>query len=408
MNGTGAIGVPQGLPGVHKSKCVQCHMPPTSYGFGGLQKGGNHTFKVIYPVVATNATASGSTSTMPYSACSTCHDNQGDKALWLQDTIDQRQGAMKAKYATVATDLHNAGLRMGFTAPANATTDASYNGWLNTTLNTKGSANWSPDELRWQKALHRLDLHRGRGQLGYPQLAVRLAGDHRSGDLRQPGRKGTSDPDAQALQEERQEEREGHLLRYRQPRDSGHGPDPEEHAWRLRQLEVRNALRRQVLDQGQDDQHGYVPLQGLPRAKRGLRGQHVQRRQTGRQEEVAAQTAGLRVPHSCRRKGGSPHGGRPFTGPGEAVYEHLLVFANALQIVYTFTSLGYPRQVSSAISVLDGHGDRGTTSAAVGAEGATAGFPAYSSPVRTARIAPCVARASHGVFDKSIRSDEGR
>ena len=30
MNGTGAIGVPQGLPGVHDGKCVQCHMPPTS------------------------------------------------------------------------------------------------------------------------------------------------------------------------------------------------------------------------------------------------------------------------------------------------------------------------------------------------------------------------------------------
>ncbi len=168
MNGTGAIGVPQGLPGVHKGKCVQCHMAPTSTGYDGIQLGGNHTFKVIMP----NVSVSTSPRAMPFSACSTCHSQGyayaiakikakraktagygGDNALWLQDTIDQRQAAMKAKYNLVAGDLHAAGTLMGFTAPANVTTDAGYISWLNTTINAKGAASmWTPDELKWQQA----------------------------------------------------------------------------------------------------------------------------------------------------------------------------------------------------------------------------------------------------------------
>ena len=52
MNGTGAIDVPQGSPSVHKGKCVQCHMPPTTISRGDIQLGANHTFKIIEPVVA--------------------------------------------------------------------------------------------------------------------------------------------------------------------------------------------------------------------------------------------------------------------------------------------------------------------------------------------------------------------
>jgi Cytochrome c554 and c-prime len=165
MDGYGAIDV-SAFPSVHKGKCIQCHMPPTSLSRGSVQLGGNHTFNIITPADAVDAspvpyataTASVATATpvpsgtpvitttltvtqdsMPVSACSTCHNkvnpvkenpepvatttatpipdasplkvtvtvlqnaNQnpvanmtgGDKALWLQDTIDQRQSWTK-------------------------------------------------------------------------------------------------------------------------------------------------------------------------------------------------------------------------------------------------------------------------------------------------------------------------
>ncbi len=235
MNGTGAIGVPQGLPGVHDGKCVECHMVPTTYGRGAAQLGGNHTMEIVTPQDAVDAspvpiatatakatatpTPSGTpvvTTTltvtqgsMPYSACSTCHNNNvtstpqpvstatttpspsaspiqvtvtvtqnaagGDKGMWLQNTIEQRQAAMQAAYNNVAAALHSAGLRMGYAQPAAAAeaaatsswvylqnkqlnaaknstaADASYVDWLNAQLNTKGSAKWSSAELLWQE-----------------------------------------------------------------------------------------------------------------------------------------------------------------------------------------------------------------------------------------------------------------
>ncbi len=174
MAGTGAIGVPQGLPGVHEGKCVQCHMPPTTSGFGGVQLGGNHTMQIITPQVAAAATA-GSTTGMPFSSCSTCHGRSTDPlATYLQDTIDQRQAAVHDVYNNVAAALHAAGLRMGYKQPAasveasasaswtysqnklnvaknsTAASDVSYVDWLNSTLNAKGSAKWRPAELLWQ------------------------------------------------------------------------------------------------------------------------------------------------------------------------------------------------------------------------------------------------------------------
>jgi len=122
LNGTGAIGVPQGSPGVHKGKCVQCHMPPTS----SSPTGANHTFKLILPVVAAEAVVPHVTATplpkMPYSACSTCHSRPGDQAAtWLQHTIDDRQAAMKAWDAQVAEALTKAAKKLGYkdTAAAN-------------------------------------------------------------------------------------------------------------------------------------------------------------------------------------------------------------------------------------------------------------------------------------------------
>ena len=51
MDGYGAIDV-QSFPSVHKGKCIQCHMAPTSYSRGSVQLGGNHTFTIIEPEVA--------------------------------------------------------------------------------------------------------------------------------------------------------------------------------------------------------------------------------------------------------------------------------------------------------------------------------------------------------------------
>jgi len=182
MDGYGAIDV-AAFPSVHKGKCIQCHMPPTSYSRGSVQLGGNHTFNIITPKVATEVTpiaVSTTTATatqlpipgttnlpvvtttvttaysrMPYSACSTCHDNNpkgetvttastatatptalpttvqvtvtrstmvasGDKAMWLQDTIDQRQEWTTEKIAHIHDLLDQAAVRLGYADEAAA------------------------------------------------------------------------------------------------------------------------------------------------------------------------------------------------------------------------------------------------------------------------------------------------
>jgi hypothetical protein len=178
MDGYGAIDV-SSFPSVHKGKCIQCHMAPTSYSRGADQRGGNHTFKIILPeeaieatpvpIITTSATVAGTpkviTNTitydvMPYSACSTCHNKGtrpapkptatataldtpvagtntvtikqfadgaqtyssntntwtpgGDRAEWLQATIEQRQTWTKAKVAEIQTELNAAAVRLGY------------------------------------------------------------------------------------------------------------------------------------------------------------------------------------------------------------------------------------------------------------------------------------------------------
>jgi hypothetical protein len=173
MDGYGAIDV-AAFPSVHKGKCVQCHMPPTSYSRGSVQLGGNHTFTIIepeeaveaLPIPIASATAKATAwpnpatsvvtttktltqDSMPYSACSTCHNNnqkptpvpvstvttaavpsatptaisvtvtqnvanQGDKALWLQDTIDQRQEWTHAKVDEIWVVLQTAAAHLGY------------------------------------------------------------------------------------------------------------------------------------------------------------------------------------------------------------------------------------------------------------------------------------------------------
>jgi hypothetical protein len=188
MEGYGAIDV-SSFPSVHKDKCVECHMPPTSISRGSVQLGGNHTFNIIepevaleaspIPVVTTSAVATASPSgtitttntvtwdSMPYSACSTCHSNNngvratprpistttatpnptasplrvtvtinqtanqsawgnssgGDRALWLQDTIEQRQTWTKAKIEAIWAVLDAVAADNGY-ADAQAARDA--------------------------------------------------------------------------------------------------------------------------------------------------------------------------------------------------------------------------------------------------------------------------------------------
>jgi hypothetical protein len=195
MDGYGAIDVAS-FPSVHKGKCIQCHMPPTSISRGAVQLGGNHTFKIITPADANDATpvpyttivASVVTTTptptasstplitttqtvwkdgMPFSACSTCHNNDspeyegpepvsvatttptpgasplgvtitttqnangnaipgstkgGDKAMWLQNTIDQRQAWTTAKIAEIHAQLKTAAQYLGYADEAAAQT----------------------------------------------------------------------------------------------------------------------------------------------------------------------------------------------------------------------------------------------------------------------------------------------
>ncbi len=130
MAGYGAIGVPE-IPSVHEGKCVQCHMPPTSYSRGSVQLGGNHTFTIIKPEVAaesspipvrTTTPSPGATPVvtmgqMPYSACTTCHGGQAPDdpyATYLQGTIEQRQSWTKAKIEQIWNELDKAAVNLGY------------------------------------------------------------------------------------------------------------------------------------------------------------------------------------------------------------------------------------------------------------------------------------------------------
>ena len=128
MDGYGAIDV-AAFPSVHKGKCVQCHMPPTTISRGDIQLGANHTFKIIEPAVAAGVTPVPLDAanpdvkiTMPFSACTTCHSRPGDDAaVWLQDTIDQRQEWTHAKVDQIWAELETAAGVLGYAATADDT-----------------------------------------------------------------------------------------------------------------------------------------------------------------------------------------------------------------------------------------------------------------------------------------------
>ena len=129
IDGYGAIDV-EAFPSVHKGKCVQCHMPPTTTS----PTGGNHTFQIIEPEVASEAEStprsspSGSpTPRMPYSSCSGakgCHTRPNEPyALYLQDTIEQRQEwTHEPGSHTIHDELDAAAVRLGYADEAAART----------------------------------------------------------------------------------------------------------------------------------------------------------------------------------------------------------------------------------------------------------------------------------------------
>lgn len=157
MEGVGAIDVMQGSPSVHKGKCVECHMPPTTISRGSVQLAANHTFKIIEPEVAaevspiplrTTTPSPGASpvityTTMPFSACTTCHSRPNDDAAtWLQDTLTYRQEAMHRWNDQVTAALTTAARKLGFKSTAAA----------NTAINKKPMRKWTKNQMKFQKA----------------------------------------------------------------------------------------------------------------------------------------------------------------------------------------------------------------------------------------------------------------
>jgi len=122
MAGYGAIDV-QGLPSVHKGRCVQCHMVPTGYEHdGATATAGNHVFAIVTPEEAASQ-VDGSDRNMPYSSCSTCHGSQRDPlATYLEETIDDRQAWTVGKIAHIHALLTTAAAKLGFADAASAHT----------------------------------------------------------------------------------------------------------------------------------------------------------------------------------------------------------------------------------------------------------------------------------------------
>jgi hypothetical protein len=242
MDGYGAIDVAS-FPSVHKGKCIQCHMPPTSYSRGSAQLGGNHTFNIIDPAMAVSAspipiatatakatalplpgttnvpvittTVTTTQASMPYSACSTCHDNNtkaaqvitsttatpnpaanpllvnvtvlqqaagGDKGLWLQDTIEQRKAWTISMVGDgTSTDTVPIAGKVGDTLDAAAAhlgfadKDSAYEAFLNTPEATRTTA-----ETNFLKAVTNAEYVVSEGSFGihnwdYSRIIVNTA-----------------------------------------------------------------------------------------------------------------------------------------------------------------------------------------------------------------------------------------
>jgi len=168
MNGTGAIDVPQGSPSVHKGRCVQCHMVPTSYDRNAVpMTGGNHVFAIVEPEVAAEAVTTGNIAGeprhMPRSSCSTCHKQDGtDYALYLQETLDDRQAAMANWDGQTTVLLGAAAGRLGFKGADDEAKIAN----ANEALNAIGQSKWSASQLAFQKAFTNQQYIESEGSMG--------------------------------------------------------------------------------------------------------------------------------------------------------------------------------------------------------------------------------------------------
>lgn len=167
MDGTGAIDVPEGGPGVHKGRCVQCHMPPTGYEHdGATATAGNHLFAIITPEQAETTTldfGSSGVKPMPYSACTTCHSRSGDdRAIWLQDTMTDRRAIMHKWDAQVTEALATAAGHLGY----QGVDDAAAIDAANTAINAKPAASWTARELAFQKAFTNQSFVESEGSWG--------------------------------------------------------------------------------------------------------------------------------------------------------------------------------------------------------------------------------------------------
>jgi len=114
IDGYGAIDV-DGIPSVHKGRCVQCHMVPTGYEHdGAVATAGNHVFAIVTPEEAASQRDS-SDRAMPYSSCSTCHEKPNDPlATYLDETIVDRQEWTIEKIELIWGLLDTAAGKFGF------------------------------------------------------------------------------------------------------------------------------------------------------------------------------------------------------------------------------------------------------------------------------------------------------
>jgi hypothetical protein len=144
-------------------------MPPTTTS----PTGGNHTFKIIEPEVASEARVaagvvptSSPTPRMPYSSCSGangCHtrskgpDGTYDRyGLYLQDTIEQRQEWTKAKIAETWTTLDKAAKHLGY-----ADTEAAH-----TALVAVPAAEWTTAERAFLSSFTNNEFVESEGSFG--------------------------------------------------------------------------------------------------------------------------------------------------------------------------------------------------------------------------------------------------
>ena len=89
------------------------------------------------------ATSQARSGTCTYSACTTCHSRPNDsQALWLQETLDNRQEAMHSWDDQVTVALTKAAKRLGFKSTAAA----------NTAINKKPIKKWTKGQMAFQKA----------------------------------------------------------------------------------------------------------------------------------------------------------------------------------------------------------------------------------------------------------------